>query len=95
MALPTWASLAQAIPRLGRFEKWGLDDPFAFAQLDEVMPQLVPYGMGEGPAAMPNVMDVSHPYGLVGGEGFPGGRVFFRPTGEYRGKIPWPGNGLD
>ncbi|KAI1755608.1 hypothetical protein F4782DRAFT_489215 [Xylaria castorea] len=73
-------------PTVGKVEKWGLDDPFAFAQLDEVMPQLIPYGMGEGPAAMPNVMDVSQPYGLVSGEGFPGGRVFFRPTGEYRGK---------
>ncbi|KAJ2997163.1 hypothetical protein NUW58_g739 [Xylaria curta] len=73
-------------PSVGKVEKWGLDDPFAFAQLDEVMPQLIPYGMGEGPAAMPNVMDVSQPYGLVGGEGFPGGRVFLRPTGEYRGK---------
>ncbi|KAI1435667.1 hypothetical protein GGR50DRAFT_291897 [Xylaria sp. CBS 124048] len=73
-------------PTVGKVEKWGLDDPFTFARLDEVMPQLMPYGMGEGPAAMPNVMDVSQPYGLVGGEGFPGGRVFFRPTGEYRGK---------
>ncbi|KAJ3579816.1 hypothetical protein NPX13_g745 [Xylaria arbuscula] len=73
-------------PSVGKVEKWGLDDPFAFAQLDEVMPQLIPYGMGEGPAATPNVMDVSQPYGLVGGEGFPGGRVFFRATGEYRGK---------
>ncbi|KAI1329714.1 hypothetical protein F5Y16DRAFT_365067 [Xylariaceae sp. FL0255] len=73
-------------PTGGKVEKWGLDDPFAFAQLDEVMPQLVPYGTRDGPAAGPNVMDVSQPYGLVGGEGFPGGRVFFRPTGEYRGK---------
>ncbi|KAI0915052.1 hypothetical protein F4823DRAFT_8308 [Ustulina deusta] len=81
-------------PSVGKVEKWGLDDPFAFAQLDEVMPQLVPYGMGEGPAAMPNVMDVSQPYGLVGGEGFPGGRVFFRPTGEYRGKYLGQETGL-
>ncbi|CAJ2513539.1 Uu.00g016580.m01.CDS01 [Anthostomella pinea] len=73
-------------PTSGKVEKWGLDDPFAFAQLDEVMPQLLPYGVGEGPAAVPNVMDVSQPYGLVGGEGFPGGRVFYRATGEYRGK---------
>ncbi|KAI1342404.1 hypothetical protein F5Y15DRAFT_412910 [Xylariaceae sp. FL0016] len=73
-------------PSTGRVEKWGLDDPFAFAQLDEVMPQLLPYGVGEGPAAIPNVMDVSQPYGLAGGEGFPGGRVFYRPTGAFRGK---------
>ncbi|KAI1306956.1 hypothetical protein F5Y03DRAFT_353723 [Xylaria venustula] len=74
-------------PSVGKVEKWGLDDPFTFSQLDEVMPQIMPYGMGEGPAVMPNVMDVSQPYGLIGGEGFPGGRVFLRPTGEYRGKF--------
>lgn len=73
-------------PTNGRVEKWGLDDPFAFAQLNEVVPQVLPHGIGEGPAAVPNVMDVSQPYGMVGGEGFPGGRVFYRPTGEFRGK---------
>ncbi|KAK8028899.1 F-box domain-containing protein [Apiospora marii] len=73
-------------PTTGRVEKWGLDDPFAFAQLDEIAPQFLPFGVGEGPAVLPNVMDVSQPYGVVGGEGFPGGRVFFRPSGEYRGR---------
>lgn len=73
-------------PTIGKVEKWGLDDPFAFAQLDEVVPQILPYGVGEGPAAVPNVMDVSQPYGIVGGEGFPGGRVFYRPSNEFRGK---------
>ncbi|RYO81057.1 hypothetical protein DL766_010370 [Monosporascus sp. MC13-8B] len=73
-------------PTTGRVEKWGLDDPFAFAQPDEVVPQLLPYGVGEGPAVVPNVMDISQPYGVVGGEGFPGGRVFYRPSNEYRGK---------
>lgn len=81
-------------PTIGKVEKWGLDDPFAFAQVDEVMPMLIPYGMADGPAAMPNVMDVSQPYGLIGGEGFPGGRVFFRPTGEYRGKYLGQETGL-
>jgi hypothetical protein len=73
-------------PTSGKVEKWGLDDPFAFAQLEDIVPQLLPYGTGEGPAVVPNVMDVSQPFGVVGGEGFPGGRVFYRPTGEYRGK---------
>ncbi len=73
-------------PTTGRVEKWGLDDVFAFAQLNEVVPQVLPYGVGEGPAAVPNVMDVSQPHGSVGGEGFPGGRVFYRPSNEYRGK---------
>ncbi|KAI0852979.1 hypothetical protein F5Y00DRAFT_226496 [Daldinia vernicosa] len=72
-------------PTCGKVEKWGLDE-IGFAQLDEVVPSLLPYGVGEGPAAVPNVMDVSQPYGLVAGEGFPGGRVFYRSSGEYRGK---------
>ncbi|KAI0111332.1 hypothetical protein F4814DRAFT_422151 [Daldinia grandis] len=72
-------------PTCGKVEKWGLDE-IGFAQLDEVVPFLLPYGLGEGPAAVPNVMDVSQPYGLVAGEGFPGGRVFYRSSGEYRGK---------
>ncbi|EOO01428.1 putative f-box and wd domain-containing protein [Phaeoacremonium minimum UCRPA7] len=73
-------------PTIGKVEKWGLDDPFSFAQLDEVFPNLELYGLGDGPAAIPNVMDVSQPYGMFGGEGFPGGRVYLRATGELRGR---------
>ncbi|KAK1755927.1 F-box/WD repeat-containing protein pof10 [Echria macrotheca] len=73
-------------PSTGKIEKFGLDDPFSFAQLDEVVPDLEPYGIGDGPAAVPNVMDVSQPYGTIGGEGFPGGRVYFRAVGELRGR---------
>ena len=73
-------------PTSGKIEKWGMEDPFSFPQLDEVMPNLEPYGLGEGPAAVPNVMDVSQPYGLLAGEGFPGGRAFFRAANEGRGR---------
>ncbi|KAI0206462.1 hypothetical protein F4808DRAFT_447718 [Astrocystis sublimbata] len=73
-------------PTVGKVEKWGINEGFSFAQLDEVAPMLIPFGTGEGPAAGPNVMDVSQPYGLVAGEGFPGGLVYFRANGEYRGK---------
>jgi hypothetical protein len=72
-------------PTTGRIEKWGLDDPFSFQQLDEIFPNLEFFGVGEGPAAVPNVMDVSQPYGFVGGEGFPGGRVYYKATGQLRG----------
>lgn len=72
-------------PTIGKVERWGLDDPFAFAQLDEVYPDLELYGLGEGPAAIHNVMDVSQPYGVLGGEGFPGGRVYYRAPNEIRG----------
>lgn len=73
-------------PSTGKVEKWGLDDPFAFAQLDEMFPNLQPFGVGSGPAAVYNVMDVSQPYGMIGGEGFPGGRPYYRATNELRGR---------
>ncbi|ROW09370.1 hypothetical protein VMCG_02566 [Cytospora schulzeri] len=73
-------------PSNGKVEKWGLDDNWAFAQLDELFPNLEPYGLSDGPAAIYNVMDLSQPYGMVGGEGFPGGRPYFRATNELRGR---------
>ncbi|PCD43672.1 hypothetical protein AU210_002762 [Fusarium oxysporum f. sp. radicis-cucumerinum] len=73
-------------PTNGRIEKWGFVDPFSSMQLDEVFPNLVPFGLGEGPAATPNVLDVSQPYGVLAGEGFPGGRPYYRPVNENRGR---------
>ncbi|PNY28608.1 F-box/WD repeat-containing protein pof10 [Tolypocladium capitatum] len=73
-------------PTSGKMEKWGLDDAFAAAQLDEVAPNVVPYGLGDGPAATPNAMDVSQPYGVLSGEGFPGGRAYFRGVNEMCGR---------
>lgn len=73
-------------PTNGRVEKWGASDPFRALQLDEIMPQLVPYGLGDGPAATPNVLDVSLPYGILTGEGFPGGRPYFRGSAEGVGR---------
>ncbi|KAK4458317.1 F-box/WD repeat-containing protein pof10 [Cladorrhinum samala] len=73
-------------PMTGKIDRMGLDDDFAFQQLDEVFPTLGFWGLEDGPAAVPNVMDVSQPYGMLGGEGFPGGRVYFKPTGGLRGK---------
>ncbi|KAF4773985.1 F-box domain-containing protein [Colletotrichum scovillei] len=71
---------------IGKVEKWGFRDPFTILQLDEVFPNLEPYGAGDGPAACPNVMDVSQPYGMLSGEGFPGGRAYYRPINEMHGR---------
>lgn len=81
-------------PTIGKVEKWGLDDPFTFSQFDEVVPHILPYGVGEGPASVPNVMDASQPFGVVAGEGFPGGRAFFRPSTIYRGKYLSPDSSM-
>ncbi|KAF5666056.1 f-box WD-repeat protein [Fusarium heterosporum] len=81
-------------PTNGKIEKWGFVDPFNSMQLDEVFPNLVPFGLGEGPAGTPNVLDVSQPYGLLAGEGFPGGRPYFRPVNENRGRYLGPESGV-
>ncbi|KAG6004433.1 hypothetical protein E4U21_001101 [Claviceps maximensis] len=73
-------------PSTGKVEKWGLQDPFSSAQLEEIMPHLVPYGLGDGPVMIPNTMDVSQPYGIIAGEGFPGGRAYFRGINEACGR---------
>ncbi|PNP41774.1 hypothetical protein TGAMA5MH_06367 [Trichoderma gamsii] len=73
-------------PTTGKIEKWGLEDLFTMPQLDEVAPNLLPYGLGDGPAGVPNTMDVSYTYGVVAGEGFPGGRPFFRGINLSRGR---------
>ncbi|KKA27693.1 hypothetical protein TD95_002365 [Thielaviopsis punctulata] len=73
-------------PSTGKIEKWGVDDNFMFAQISEVFANLVPFGLGEDYAACPNVMDVSEPYGFIAGEGYPGGRPFFRSRIEYRAR---------
>ncbi|KAI6748607.1 hypothetical protein HG530_015380 [Fusarium avenaceum] len=81
-------------PTNGKIEKWGFVDPFNSMQLDEVFPNLVPFGLGEGPASTPNVLDVSQPYGLLAGEGFPGGRPYYRPVNENRGRYLGPDSGV-
>ncbi|KAK7432652.1 hypothetical protein QQZ08_000861 [Neonectria magnoliae] len=73
-------------PTSGKVEKWGFPDIYRAMQLDEVFPGLVPYGLDDGPAATPNVMDVSQPYGILAGEGFPGGQAYFRPVQDSVGR---------
>lgn len=80
-------------PTTGRVEKWGLEDPYFSAQLEEMMPNAVPYGLGDGPVAVPNVMDISHAYGVISGEGFPGGRCHFRSINSSSGRYLDRGGG--
>lgn len=73
-------------PTTGKIETWGLKDSHSSAQIEEVTPGLTPYGLGDGPAATDNIMDVSQLYGIVAGEGFPGGRAYFRSANEILGR---------
>ncbi|KAH0547673.1 hypothetical protein FGG08_000162 [Glutinoglossum americanum] len=71
----------------GRADNWGLSDPREFVQFDVLDPGYTPWGLGPGDiVAVPNVMDLSQPFGMVYGEGFPGGQVYFRSSEEMRGR---------
>ncbi|KAH8812268.1 hypothetical protein F5884DRAFT_672228 [Xylogone sp. PMI_703] len=74
-------------PYTGKIDNWGLSDPHASQQFADLFPGDQAYGLGDGPAGLPNVMDVSQPYGLISGEGFPGGQAYFRSSEEMRGRF--------
>ena len=75
-------------PNIGKVDNWGLSDPQSLPQFADLFPGDQPYGLGEGLfVGVPNVMDVSQPFGMVYGEGFPGGLTYFRSSDEMRGRF--------
>ena len=75
-------------PNAGKVDHWGLSDPQFFLQFAERFPGDAQYGLGPGEVVgVPNVMDISQPYGMVNGEGSPGGLVYYRSTDEMRGRF--------
>ncbi|KAK3626405.1 hypothetical protein LTR56_019272 [Elasticomyces elasticus] len=75
-------------PSTGKVDNWGLSDPQQFLQFAERFPGDSQYGLGPGDVVgVPNVMDVSQPYGMIHGEGSPGGMVYYRSTDEMRGRF--------
>lgn len=75
-------------PNIGKVDTWGLSDPQALPQFADLFPGEQPYGLGDGSViGAPNVMDVSQPFGMVCGEGFPGGQAYFRSSEEMRGRF--------
>ncbi|KAI9847063.1 MAG: hypothetical protein M1837_003181 [Sclerophora amabilis] len=75
-------------PSTGKVDNWGLSDPQTFIQFDERFPGDAPWGLGAGEViGCPNVMDVSPLFGVVYGEGSPGGLVYFRSLHEMRGRF--------
>lgn len=75
-------------PATVKVDSWGLSDPQFFLQFSERFPGDSQYGLGPGEVVgVPNVMDVSQPYGMVVGEGSPGGMTYYRSTDEMRGRF--------
>lgn len=58
------------------------------SQFTELYPGEASYGLGDGSiVGVPNVMDVSEPFGMVYGGGYPGGLLYFRSYGEQLGRF--------
>lgn len=75
-------------PYIGKIDPWGSGDPQMFLQFYERFPGDYQYGLGPGDiVGVPNVMDVSQPYGMIHGEGSPAGMVYYRSTEEKRGRF--------
>jgi hypothetical protein len=82
-------------PTIAKVDSWGLGDPNTFLQFSDRFPGDALYGLGPGNiVGVPNSMDVSQPYGMVHGEGSPGGFVYYRFTEEMRGHFLSPSSGL-
>ncbi len=75
-------------PSTGEASEWGLGDPHAFSsQFADRFPGEDCYGLGTGKVVGGrNVMDVSQEHGMVLGECFPGGGLYFRHVDEMRGR---------
>ncbi|KAL9625154.1 MAG: hypothetical protein Q9160_000555 [Pyrenula sp. 1 TL-2023] len=74
-------------PSVSKAGPWGLGDFQNFNHFADIFAGEIEYGLGPGNmVGMPNIMDVSQPYGKIYGEACPGGRVFFTSNTEQRGR---------
>lgn len=73
--------------RKGKFDTWGFTNRVAFRHVSETHPGLALYGLGNSEfIGVPNMMDVSQTFGVVYGEGGPGGGLFYLATDEKHGR---------
>jgi hypothetical protein len=87
-------SASTSDPNVGKIDNWGISDPQALPQFVDLFVGDHPYGDGEGPAGLPNSMDLSQPFGMIYGEGFPGGQTYFRSSEEMRGRFLSQASGI-
>lgn len=74
-------------PRTGKVDNWGFSDAMTFSQFVDHYLGEPQYGLGTADViGVPNVMDVSRPYGMIYAEGMPGGTIYYRSSEERRGR---------
>ncbi|PGH14529.1 hypothetical protein AJ79_03022 [Helicocarpus griseus UAMH5409] len=67
---------------------WGSSFPQMFKHFADIFPGEAQWGLGPGNmVGMPNVMDVSQPYGMVYGEACPQGRAYYLSSSEKHGRF--------
>jgi hypothetical protein len=75
-------------PSNGRADSWGLGDPHSLFEFVDRFPGETQYGLGDGDVVgVPNSISVSRNFGMICGEGSPGGHVYYRSIEEQRGRI--------
>ncbi|KAF2467600.1 uncharacterized protein BDR25DRAFT_291502 [Lindgomyces ingoldianus] len=75
-------------PTTAKVDSWGQGDPNFYGQFSERFPGVSEWGLGAGEVVgVPNVMDVSQPYGMVYGQGCPEGSCYYRALDEMRGRF--------
>ncbi|KAI1002164.1 hypothetical protein K3495_g6038 [Podosphaera aphanis] len=79
-------SVTTSDPRSSKAESWGLGERQEMFRHNELWTWQQPFGLDDGPTCVPNSMDLSHPFGAIIGEGFPGGRAYFRCKKEMRSR---------
>ncbi|KAL9052957.1 MAG: hypothetical protein Q9162_005074 [Coniocarpon cinnabarinum] len=81
--------------RRGKFDAWGFSNPVFFRHFHEIHPGVEPYGMGAGTCVgVPNMLEVSQHFGMLYGEGTPGGNVHFLGVGEKHARLLTSFSGL-
>ena len=75
-------------PGIGKADNWGFRDMFSLNEFSDLFPSEAEYGLGRGQVVgVPNSLAISRRYGMVCGEGIPGGRLYYRSIEEQRGRL--------
>lgn len=69
-------------PTTGKVSKWGFEDAHLSLDARDPGSPFNFYGLSLGPAAADNAMDLSQIFGVVTGEGIPGGRAYYRAPSD-------------
>lgn len=72
----------------GKIDSWGLLARDFFPEFTDIYPEQTAWGLGAGEmVGVPNSMDISQAYGMICGNGMPGGWTYFLSVDEKQGRV--------